>query len=435
MRRSSQEPGDSIWGSSEPDGGPSPSPRSTPTPRPSSPSDGPGSPTSATSFNWHVGGDPTNSLTLKTTSPTLGAKGSTAPAVLLPGRQRPSGPEGSPARTSASPASGEGSSTARDRVSHSPTSPLWSDTDLPSSSSRTFRDSSQAMAVATLGDSSVRWRNSGTWGHTGYSTLVTSECRSDDGGCSSSESTLASILQASAPPRFSLSATAATGILRRASKRGRELPDGLLSALTSLATSPGDTARESTPPSTTEPSSSPEPSTISDITDGPPTPSPSPRATSSSEPSLGDPTTTGDTRTDISSVPVLLTMREGVERQIGGKNPGAKAGKGPLVRVNTSGTLDTGARATLFAGPTVRRLTPIETERLMGWPDGWTIVEGWKPSRAAKPRTTSGTGSTGTSPQHSTPTPTAPATHPSSAIARRRRPASPTASSDGSEPT
>lgn len=95
------------------------------------------------------------------------------------------------------------------------------------------------------------------------------------------------------------------------------------------------------------------------------------------------------------------------------------------------------ARATtvVAAEVVVRRLSPVECERLMGWPDGWTIVEGWKPSRAAKPRTTSGTGSTGTSPQHSTPTHTAPATHPSSAIARRRRPMSTTGSSDGSAPT
>lgn len=28
------------------------------------------------------------------------------------------------------------------------------------------------------------------------------------------------------------------------------------------------------------------------------------------------------------------------------------------------------------AGSTVRRLTPVETERLMSWPDGWTAVDG-----------------------------------------------------------
>jgi site-specific DNA-cytosine methylase len=32
----------------------------------------------------------------------------------------------------------------------------------------------------------------------------------------------------------------------------------------------------------------------------------------------------------------------------------------------------------------VRRLTPTECERLMGWPDGWTISKKWKPSRLSR---------------------------------------------------
>jgi DNA (cytosine-5)-methyltransferase 1 len=62
---------------------------------------------------------------------------------------------------------------------------------------------------------------------------------------------LADVLEPSAPPRFYLSARAATGILRRASKRGRELPTELDQALTSLARSSAppasDTTRTSTP--------------------------------------------------------------------------------------------------------------------------------------------------------------------------------------------
>ena len=34
--------------------------------------------------------------------------------------------------------------------------------------------------------------------------------------------------------------------------------------------------------------------------------------------------------------------------------------------------------ATYVGGPSVRRLTPTECERLMGWPDGWTAVDGDK---------------------------------------------------------
>jgi DNA (cytosine-5)-methyltransferase 1 len=34
--------------------------------------------------------------------------------------------------------------------------------------------------------------------------------------------------------------------------------------------------------------------------------------------------------------------------------------------------------ATYVGGPSVRRLTPTECERLMGWPDGWTAIDGDK---------------------------------------------------------
>jgi site-specific DNA-cytosine methylase len=37
---------------------------------------------------------------------------------------------------------------------------------------------------------------------------------------------------------------------------------------------------------------------------------------------------------------------------------------------------------------TVRRLTPTECERLMGLPDGWTVVEGWKTRSASTPTDT-----------------------------------------------
>jgi hypothetical protein len=65
-------------------------------------------------------------------------------------------------------------------------------------------------------------------------TLSTSECPSG-GGVSSS---LADILQPADTPglhKYFLSPKAAAGILRRASRRGRSLPDGLREALASLA--------------------------------------------------------------------------------------------------------------------------------------------------------------------------------------------------------
>jgi hypothetical protein len=47
--------------------------------------------------------------------------------------------------------------------------------------------------------------------------------------------TLADVLEPNAPARYSLSARAATGILRRAEKRGRELPEALAMALRELS--------------------------------------------------------------------------------------------------------------------------------------------------------------------------------------------------------
>jgi DNA (cytosine-5)-methyltransferase 1 len=63
---------------------------------------------------------------------------------------------------------------------------------------------------------------------------------------------------------------------------------------------------------------------------------------------------------------VLLTMREGA--------PGG--GKGPLLVEEESLTLATGNGQTLFQPQVeqygVRRLTPVECERLQAFPDGWT---------------------------------------------------------------
>jgi hypothetical protein len=51
------------------------------------------------------------------------------------------------------------------------------------------------------------------------------------------EPTLSSILQRQVDSRFALSAKAATGILRRAGKRGRTLPEALDKALRQVASS------------------------------------------------------------------------------------------------------------------------------------------------------------------------------------------------------
>lgn len=140
--------------------------------------------------------------------------------------------EGSLAKTSAWPDEGPGSpATAPDCSSSSPASQTLFDPGI--SSWRTYPVSSLRTAVGTSEQSLERWPTSGTAWPTGFSTAATSECRSDDDGCSSSESSLSQILEPpqTVPARYSLSARAAQGILRRAHKRGRTLPTHLRTAL------------------------------------------------------------------------------------------------------------------------------------------------------------------------------------------------------------
>lgn len=104
-------------------------------------------------------------------------------------------------------------------------------------SSRTFPVSSLAKAVGTSEACLERWPSSGMAWAGGFSTAVSSECRSDAGVCSSWEPSLTGILvpPQNVPAKYWLSARAARGILRRAEKRGRSLPSPLLAALEQVA--------------------------------------------------------------------------------------------------------------------------------------------------------------------------------------------------------
>jgi len=146
----------------------------------------------------------------------------------------------SPAKTSALPGN-EPDSQATDPASSTSSPESLSLFDPDGFSSRTYPVSSLAMAVGTSEQSLERWPTSGTAWPGGFSTHATSECRSDEGGCSSSEPSLTEILE---PPqnvaaKYSLSARAASGILRRAQKRGRTLPQHLADALQAVSTTKG----------------------------------------------------------------------------------------------------------------------------------------------------------------------------------------------------
>jgi len=75
------------------------------------------------------------------------------------------------------------------------------------------------------------WQNSGMGSPTEFLTLNTSEWPSDAAVCSLSET----LETGAVPQRFFLSAKACQGILRRAERRGKELPIHLLRALKGVA--------------------------------------------------------------------------------------------------------------------------------------------------------------------------------------------------------
>jgi hypothetical protein len=162
--------------------------------------------------------------------------------------------EASPAKTSPSRADGRDSqANAQDCSSSSHESPtLFS----PNGSSlRTFPDFFPPTVEGISPSYSRRWPSSGFTTSPGECwTADTSECPKGGGAFSS----LPDVLEAEVHPRFYLSQRAAAGILRRAEKRGRELPRPLMEALEGLAGQTTTTRREG--------SSSPTPSEAKDST-------------------------------------------------------------------------------------------------------------------------------------------------------------------------
>lgn len=96
---------------------------------------------------------------------------------------------------------------------------------------RTSPASCRRTEDGTLEPFSEGWRNSGMGSPTAFSTLNSSEFHSAAVACS-----LSDILETGdVPQRFFLSAKACRGILRRAEKRGRQLPPSLQTALERVA--------------------------------------------------------------------------------------------------------------------------------------------------------------------------------------------------------
>ena len=104
---------------------------------------------------------------------------------------------------------------------------LLADCGLGGSSGKTSPAFCPRTAGGILAPSSGRWRNSGMVAPGECWTLSSSECPSD-----AVASSLSDILETGGvPQRYFLSAKACAGILRRAAKRGKKLPDILAAAL------------------------------------------------------------------------------------------------------------------------------------------------------------------------------------------------------------
>jgi hypothetical protein len=98
---------------------------------------------------------------------------------------------------------------------------------------RMFPDCSLATAAATSQRSSWSWNASGIVAGGQLLMLDTSDWPSD--AAAFSVCSLPEILEPDAPPRYSLSPRACRGILRRAAKRGKELPPHLRRVLEAVA--------------------------------------------------------------------------------------------------------------------------------------------------------------------------------------------------------
>ena len=137
----------------------------------------------------------------------------------------------SPARISRSPVAVQASLALA--VDSSSSSSAWLESYARAGFSwKTSLASSAPTGGETSPSSSLPWETQGTaWGGECW-TRDGSESPSGAAGCS-----LSAVLEPRVPPRFSLSPRACSGILRRAEKRGRDLPEALRQSLETVARS------------------------------------------------------------------------------------------------------------------------------------------------------------------------------------------------------
>jgi hypothetical protein len=252
-----------------------------------------------------------------------------------------SSPADSPAKTSPSPEDEPGSPESdplSSSISHE--SPQLYSPPVDGWSLRTWTDSFPQTADEISPSFSRRWPSSGFTISPGEcSTADTSECPSGGGVYSS----LPDVLEAEVPPRFYLSPKAAAGLIRRAAKRGRKLPAPLSAALADLASQHRDDGK-----TTSRTLSGRSAATGQDQAIGS-EPTRQPQGTLWGPSCEEDDSTTQRSEAAISSP---------LKSEPSGATPATTQTEEPRPK------------------PSLRRLTPLERERLQGFPDGWTIPYG-----------------------------------------------------------
>ena len=191
------------------------------------------------------------------------------------------------------------------------------------SSSRMWETCSVPKVAEISPSFSRRYKSGGFWTEPGEcSTLSISEWPS----AGAEYSCLRAVLEADVHPRFYLSQKAAAGILRRAHKRRKKIPEELLSALQQVC---GDLIE------TTRPPYKPQQVTTQWLMDS---------QCSTEIKALAE-----NQRAEMREMETTPALTKG----------GGKMGQGYQA---------------IREGQVVRRLTPTECERLQGFPDGWTVI-------------------------------------------------------------
>ena len=277
----------------------------------------------------------------------------------------PKEPSSTTARISASPAGDADSLMASDPTSSSKLSEsqtLFSGTE-DGFLLRTYPDSFPQTTEEISPSFSRRWPSSGFTTAPGECwTADTSVCPadpqspSDDAGFSS----LPDALEVDVPPRFYLSQKAAVGILRRADKRGRELPPPLARALRLLAASPEDAKKMTSTlsaPSKEEAASVATESTLKARPEDTSSPELSPDDRAKAPDQMSPPDMSSLALFDHTPDPVPIPMAESWP-----------------TRSPAEGSMPARTEADEAPLSLPRRLTPTETERLQGFPAGRTVL-------------------------------------------------------------